>query len=182
MASVTLVWRSYLRLLEKKPLATKVATGGVITSVGDVAAQLLLEKRTELDFLRLAVVSGFGLMGSVIEGHFWLGYLERTVGASMGVRAAFKKMVLDVGVFTPIEVASFLSWTHVLEGRAGPLGDKLQADYIPTLLSSFFWTPFSLAGFLFVPFHLRVLYGTSVCLMWDTFLSYASHNQLPNLS
>lgn len=182
MASVTLVWRTYLRLLEKKPLATKVATGGVITSLGDVAAQLLLEKRTEIDCLRLAVVSGYGLLGTVIEGHFWLGYLEKTVGSSMGLRAAFKKMVLDVGVFAPLEVAGFLSWTHLLEGHEGRLGDKLQADYVPTLLSSFFWTPFSLVGFLFVPYHLRVLYGTSVCLLWDTFLSYASHNQLQSLS
>ena len=44
--------------------------------------------------------------------------------------------------------------------------------------SFFFWCPFSLIGFLFVPFHLRVLYGTSVCLLWDTFLSYASHNKI----
>lgn len=152
----------------------------LITAFGDLIAQTILEKRPNVNFNRSCVVGSYGFLESVLEGHFWYGLLERLFGPSMTLRTSLLKMACDQVLFSPLEVSSFLVWTHVLERRKAPtLGQKLRADLPTTLLTSYlFWMPASLLNFYVVPFHLRALYTGTMCVVWDTFMSFASHNQL----
>lgn len=151
----------------------------LISAFGDFLAQTILESRPRLDLKRNCVVGSYGLLETVLEGHFWYGILERLFGPSMTLRTSLMKMACDQCLFSPLEVSSFMVWTHVVERRKSPpLGEKLKADLPATLMTSYlFWVPASLVNFYVVPFHLRALYTGTMCVMWDTFMSFASHNQ-----
>jgi len=152
----------------------------LVTAFGDLIAQTMLEKCSSVNFQRNCVVGSYGFLESVLEGHFWFGLLERIFGPSMTLRTSLLKMACDQTLFSPLEVSSFLVWTHVMERRKVPtLGEKLRADLPATLMTSYlFWMPASLLNFYIVPFHLRALYTGIMCVVWDTFMSFASHNQL----
>lgn len=49
------LWAAYLALLEKRPLATKAVTAALLNGLGDVLAQLLLEKGNSFSWRRLGV-------------------------------------------------------------------------------------------------------------------------------
>ena len=124
------------------------------------------------------MVAGYGFTETIVEGHFWYGLLEKIFGGKMTLKVSMVKMVVDQVVFSPLEVSSFMVWTHLIEGQTSPsLSEKLLGDFPPAMLISYlFWCPASLASFYFVPFHLRALYTCIVCVVWDTFMSFASHN------
>lgn len=168
-----------MQMLKSRPVLTKVATGAVITTIGDLCAQFLIEKHESVDSTRLAAVSTFGVAVAYIEGHLWLGVLERAIGPGMGLKNSITKTLLDQGIFAPAETSSFMAWTHFAEGHQHSLQSKLQEDFLKTLWASYlFWGPVCLVEFMFVPYPLRVLYISTTSVIWDTFLSYASHNSL----
>jgi protein Mpv17 len=179
--SVTLrsLWKLYTHLITCYPKATKITTGTLITALGDLICQHLLEGATHLDGKRVEAVSSYGAVVSYVEGHVWLGFLERAVGTSMSVRSSLYKTILDQGLFAPLETSGFMAWTHYHEGHKTSLEEKLKAD-LPTALccSYFFWGPVCMLEFLFVPYPLRVLYISTMSVAWDTYLSYVAHNSL----
>ena len=151
-----------------------------ISAFGDVVAQEVLESRHRLDIHRNRVVAGYGFLETIIEGHLWFGLLERIFGPSMAFRTSLMKTAVDQFFFSPLEVSSFMVWTHVVERRKVPtLREKLAADLPTTLLTSYmFWIPASLINFYAVPYKFRALFTGCMCVIWDTFMSFASHNKL----
>lgn len=152
----------------------------LISAFGDVVAQKLLEARASFDLKRNGVVGSYGFLETIIEGHFWYSLLDRVFGSSMKLRVSLVKTACDQLLFSPIEISSFLVYTHVVEQhRDRSLYEKLRADLPPTLLTSYvFWLPCSLINFYLVPLPLRALYTGLMCVIWDTFMSFASHNRL----
>jgi hypothetical protein len=148
-----------------------------VASLGDFLAQTVIERRG-LELRRNAVIAGYGFTETLLEGHFWYGFLERLFGSKMTYRVALMKMATDQLLFSPLEVSSFMIWAHLIEGqKEPPLLQKLQWDFPPTMLVSYlFWCPASLISFYLVPYPLRALYTCVMCVAWDTFMSYASHN------
>lgn len=150
-----------------------------MAAFGDLIAQTVLERRPKFDVKRNGVVASYGFLETVVEGHLWYGLLERVFGPSMTLRTSMLKMLFDQVLFSPMEVSSFMVWTHVMEGTQSSLSEKLWTDLPPTMLTSYiFWIPASLINFYVVPFHLRALYTGIMCIMWDTFMSFATHNKL----
>lgn len=151
----------------------------LISAFGDVVAQRILESRPQMDYTRNTVVASYGFIETIIEGHLWYGFLERVFGSSMSLRVSLLKATADQCFFSPLEVSSFMVWTHVVERRKSPMREKLVADLPTTLLTSYmFWVPASLVNFYVIPFRLRALYTGCMCVVWDTFMSFASHNKL----
>lgn len=64
-------WGKYERQLSKRPYAVNAATSAVLWGIADCVAQRIGEQRSELDFKRAVVTSGFGagFMGPM--GHLW---------------------------------------------------------------------------------------------------------------
>jgi protein Mpv17 len=172
-------WKGYTQLLTSYPKATKIATGTLITAYGDLICQHLIEGASQSNVRRVEAVSAYGAVVTYVEGHLWLGLLEKVVGPSMSLRSSLYKTLLDQGLFAPLETSGFLAWTHYLEGHKTSLRDKLKADLPQALSCSYlFWGPVCMFEFLFVPYPLRVLYISTVSVAWDTYLSYAAHNSL----
>lgn len=152
----------------------------LISTFGDIVAQKVLEGRPVFDFSRNRVVGCYGFFETIVEGHLWFGLLERVFGPSRKLRISLLKAAADQFFFMPLEVTCFMVWTHTIEQRKNPtLLEKLSADLPPTLITSYsFWMPVSLVNFYVVPFPLRALFTGVMCVVWDTFMSFASHNRL----
>jgi hypothetical protein len=59
---MSVLWRSYLRLLDRHPLRVQMVQTGFIMGVGDVVAQKALEEREEWDVARTARFAGLGVV------------------------------------------------------------------------------------------------------------------------
>ncbi|CAN6576757.1 unnamed protein product [Malus baccata var. baccata] len=93
----------YLDLLAKYPVATKALTSALLTLIGDMVCQLVIDKAPYLDLKRTFL---FTLMGLVLVGptlHFWYLYLSKLV-TTPGASGAFLRLVLDQEWFSAVLV------------------------------------------------------------------------------
>jgi hypothetical protein len=49
---------------------------------------------------------------------------------------------------------------------------------MPLVIGYVFWTPITVLNFWIVPVNLRVLYMSCMCIVWDTFISFAVNNDV----
>lgn len=179
-------WDSYASLLETHPLPTKIVTGGAIAGLGDVGCQLVLEagdhqdeEKPLLDVKRTAI---FTFLGGVLITpvlHVWYGFLgSRLPGVSTA--AVAKRLALDQLGFAPTFLPVFLSSVLTLEGNAEQIPDKLRADWWPVTKANWgVWVPAQILNFRFVPGSMQVLFSNVVGLLWNAYLSYVSHAEVP---
>ena len=168
------MWAGYLRLLEQKPLTTKVVTSGVIAAIGDVLCQSWFEGH--VDGKRLAI---FSFLGAALVGptlHVWYGVLNRLLPAA-GTAGAFQRMAVDQGIFAPTFVPTFISSLMFLEGK--PLAEipsGVKEAWWPAVSGNWvIWIPAQLINFRLVPPHLQVLFANVVGMVWNVYLSWVSH-------
>lgn len=113
---------SYLRVLDRRPLPTKIITSGVICGVGDIMAQALAFKSSAvqsfslgafasaLEFQRFAIYGVLGAFWIAPLVHFWFDMLEnvtkskngppKTFGGKMG--KALRMVAIDQTIGAPI--------------------------------------------------------------------------------
>ena len=168
------VWAGYLRLLEQKPLTTKVVTSGVIAAVGDVLCQSWFEGH--VDGRRLAI---FSFLGAALVGptlHVWYGVLNRLLPAA-GTAGAFQRMAVDQGIFAPTFVPTFISSLMCLEGKSlTDIPSGVKEAWWPAVSGNWvIWIPAQLINFSLVPPHLQVLFANVVGMVWNVYLSWVSH-------
>ena len=174
-------WAMYLLLLESNPLVTKMATSGVLNAFGDLLAQVLFEDGQSVDTKRTLT---FTFLGAFLVGpalHFWYGSLGKivTVGGSVG---AGLRLGLDQLAFAPVFLATFLSALFAIEGNTDKLPNKLKQDLFPTVVANWkIWVPFQFLNFRFVPANLQVGAANVIALVWNVYLSWASHKKVPEV-
>ncbi|KAE9031994.1 hypothetical protein PR003_g3168 [Phytophthora rubi] len=176
-------WDSYTSLLETHPLSTKIATGGAIAGLGDMGCQLVLEEKEKhkplLDVKRAAIFTFLGgfLISPVL--HVWYGFLgSRLPGVSAA--AVAKRLALDQLGFAPTFLPVFLSSVLTLEGNKEQIPDKLRADWWTVTKANWgVWVPAQILNFRFVPGPMQVLFSNVVGLLWNAYLSYVSHADVP---
>ena len=177
---VRALWAAYLNALEKNPLATKCATSGVLNALGDLFAQFAFDDAAKngIDWRRAGI---FTFLGGFLVGptlHFWYSTLGRIVTAQ-GSAKAFISLVLDQGVFAPAFLCVFLSSLFTIEGKAHEIVPKLKQDFASTVTANWnIWIPFQYLNFRFVPLNLQVAAANVVALLWNTYLSWASHKEV----
>ncbi|KAF9618128.1 hypothetical protein IFM89_000244 [Coptis chinensis] len=118
----------YLAALETYPVFTKALTSAILTCVGDLICQLVIDRVSTLDVKRTFL---FTLLGFVIVGptlHFWYLSLSKMV-ATPGASGAFLRLLLDQFLFSPIFIGFFLCTLLTLEGRPSQIVPKLQQVY-----------------------------------------------------
>lgn len=170
-------WEKYLALLETRPLATKIVTGGAIGGAGDLGCQLVLEDG-KLDLKRLAIFTAMNgaLVSPVL--HLWYRFLGATV-PGVATPAIAKRLAMDQLGFAPTFLPVFFSTLLALEGQADRIPDKLRQDWWPTTRANWtVWVPAQLLNFRFVPAPLQVLFANVVGLFWNAYLSFVSHSQI----
>ena len=147
-------------------MSVKSLTSAAIVGGGDVACQILIEKRTwtkrDVQHLALDVprVCRFTFLGGTLIAptlHVWYGFLGRSIQGS-GVRPAMKRMLFDQLVFAPAFIGCFFCALAGLEGKSlADLEKQLRNDWAPSVVANWkLWVPAQMINFSLVPVHLQV--------------------------
>ncbi|XP_076953386.1 protein sym-1-like [Bidens hawaiensis] len=168
-----LAW--YLSLLEAYPVWTKAITSALLTFVGDLVCQVLIDQVPSLDIKRVSLFTflGMAMVGPTL--HFWYLYLSKLV-TTTGASGAFIRLIIDQFIFAPTFIAVFLSTLITLEGRPSQVLLKLQQEWVSSVTANWqLWIPFQFLNFLFVPQQFQVLAANFIALVWNVILSYKAH-------
>ncbi|TKY62762.1 Mpv17 protein [Spatholobus suberectus] len=168
----------YLALLGKYPVPVKALTSAILTLIGDLICQLVIDQVQSLDFKRTFIFTflGFALVGPTL--HFWYLYLSKLVTLP-GASGALLRLVLDQFLFSPIFIGVFLSTLVTLEGRPSQAVPKLKQEWFSAVLANWqLWIPFQFLNFRFVPQQFQVLAANVVALVWNVILSFKAHKEI----
>ncbi|OWM78870.1 hypothetical protein CDL15_Pgr003041 [Punica granatum] len=141
----------YLSVLAKYPVWTKAITSALLTFIGDLVCQVVIDQLPSLNLKRLFL---FTFLGLVLVGptlHFWYLFLSKLITVP-GTSGALMRLLLDQFVFSPIFIGVFLSTLITLEGRPAQVVPKLQQEWFSAVVANWqLWIPFQFLNFRFVP-------------------------------
>ncbi|CAG9326222.1 unnamed protein product [Blepharisma stoltei] len=174
------VWIWYANQVDIRPLTMQVFGGCLIAGIGDYISQAYLEGPNQRYNKRRAfTVTSYGGLEIAVEAILWYPFLDRFLGSHQAVITSFWKAMIDQTLYQPIEITAFMRYTWILENRKDSLKEKFERDYELAMLANFFyWVPMSFMLFLVVPLKFRAVATSFTCLVMDTFMSFAAHNNL----
>ncbi|KAK9906532.1 hypothetical protein WJX75_003389 [Coccomyxa subellipsoidea] len=171
------LWATYLRLLETQPVFTKAWSAALLNALGDVLAQLVVDKKDKLDYKRLGIftILGFTIIGPPL--HYWYSSLGKV--AVGGLTGTFVRMALDQLLWAPIFLTSIIAAQFTMEGKSNEVVPKLKQDMKAILITNWkVWIPFQFFNFNFVPQKLQVLASNVMALAWNIYMSSMSHKEV----
>ncbi|XP_002967587.2 peroxisomal membrane protein 2 [Selaginella moellendorffii] len=175
-----LAW--YMKLLEERPVTTKAVTAAILTFMGDLFTQLVIEKSGGIDIKRIVVITSLGLMLVGPTLHFWYLTLSKVVKIG-GVKGTGIRLFLDQLFFSPLFIGVFFICLLTLEGRPSDIGPKLSRDWPSAVITNWkLWVPFQFINFMFVPQKLQVGFSNIIALVWNAYLSFATHTEVDSKS
>eukprot|EP00889_Picochlorum_renovo_P005286 jgi/Picre1/32316/NNA_007662.t1 len=174
------VWTSYLQILEKKPVQTKISTSIAAAFLGDTIAQRLSKRKEDVkwrpDWGRTARLCAFnGAMG--LFGHYYYAILDKTVviGTAKSAVTVLAKVGIDQFIFAPVCTMLFYLFKVSTEGRPSEFIGEMQAKYVPTLVAGWkLWPAAHVVNFLFIPNQHRILYTNIISVAGTYILSMAA--------
>ncbi|KAF8057927.1 Serine/threonine-protein phosphatase PP1 isozyme 1 [Scenedesmus sp. PABB004] len=169
------LWGEYNRLLASHPLLVKAVTTAVLSALGNVICQLLVEGAPALDGRRLATFTALGFAWVAPCLHFWFARLNALVPAA-GNAGALGRMAVDQLCFAPVFIASMIAILGALEGASpDALRGRLATDLPPAVRANWaLWVPAQFVNFRFVPPANQVLFANVVALAWNVYFSFAT--------
>ncbi|KAJ3681023.1 hypothetical protein LUZ60_015512 [Juncus effusus] len=168
----------YLMALDKFPIITKAITSALLTLIGDLICQFVIDKVSKLDIKRTFVFTflGLALVGPTL--HVWYLYLSKLVKVQ-GATGAILRLSLDQFIFSPIFIGVFMSLLVSLEGKPSLVMPKLKQEWFPSVIANWqLWVPFQFLNFYFVPQKFQVLAANFVALAWNVILSFKAHKEV----
>ena len=169
------VWNRYIKVLDTHPWRTQALGTSVLMGLGDLSAQVLVERKDKLTFEPLRTMR-FLAVGLVVYGpgmHLWYSNLDRFIKGSRGTRA-IKKLVLDQGIFLPLYIALFIVIMGALRHESKQeIREKMTRDFKPMLMTSLgIWPPVQAVSFYYIHGRFRVFVINIVSLFWNTYLAW----------
>ncbi|GMH39183.1 hypothetical protein BSKO_07081 [Bryopsis sp. KO-2023] len=161
------------------PVITGVITSGVKTTVADIFAQKVLERRDEIDWKRNLVwtVFGFSYLGGFqyfllnVKFAQWCAPITRLVGhrGVAPVKTAMDQFVHHPFMYFP----TFFAMKSAIEGKPMSYAvERYKAEAFDSLTTLWkIWIPLQLANFMFVPRHLRVPAVAGISFLWTVVFS-----------
>lgn len=146
--------------------------------LGDVVAQSPdLAKGKAWDMKRTAKMGAFGMCFHGPMGHYWYGFLDRTimVKAPTSAAAVATKTIIDQVTCAPVFTAVFFSAMKAMDGKSNEIKQEVQDKLWPTMKVN--WTVWPLAhiiNFRFVPSSQRILYINTIQIGYNAFLSFSA--------
>lgn len=147
-----------------------------LMSIGDVIAQLLIEKKKINDW-DVGRTLRFGGVGLVVVGpalRKWYSTLDRLVSKDQSaVKRGFKKMLLDQVVFAP-PFTLFLSYLvpFVNGEKHNQIVQNIRETYFSVLKHGLMlWPLAQTINFIVVPAQYQIIYVQLVALIWNAYLS-----------
>ncbi|XP_007476065.2 protein Mpv17 isoform X1 [Monodelphis domestica] len=172
------LWRAYQQALAAHPWKVQVITAGSLMGVGDIISQQLIEKRGlekhQVHRTLTMAFIGCSFVGPVVGG--WYRILDRLIRGNTKMDA-LKKMVIDQGGFAPCFLGCLLPIIGTFDGLS--VKDnwvRLQQDYPDALITNYYiWPTVQLANFYLIPLAYRLAFVQCVAVIWNTYLSWKSH-------
>ena len=170
------VWKKYEELLDAKPLLMKALTSFVGFALGDILAQLFIQKNEQFDWARLFRLASFGFLVHGTSSHWFYGMLDGKIpGTSAGV--VFTKVFIDQVLWNPCFGIMFFSYVALLELKGIEyVINKTKTELLTQVTGS--WKVWPLAhaiNFRFIPSSQRVLYINTIQIGYNCFLSLISN-------
>uniref|UniRef100_A0A7S4HXI7 Uncharacterized protein n=1 Tax=Vannella robusta TaxID=1487602 RepID=A0A7S4HXI7_9EUKA len=171
-----LLW--YDRCIRQRPVLTKAVTSATLMGVGDTLSQYAEQRDQEefrVDFARCARMA---VIGSAIGPtlHYWYGTLDRFITAT-GSKGALAKLAFDQALFAPFIIAAVTTAIGVSEGKNWDQLKHLLSNNYPEALkiNYYIWPLANFINFNYVPPGFRVLFVSSLSMVWNAILSNIAH-------
>jgi protein Mpv17 len=172
------VWKRYEELLDEKPLLIKALTSMVGFMLGDILAQVFIQKNDKFDFARLARLTSFGFLIHGTSSHWFYGMLDGKIPGT-SAKVVFTKVFIDQVLWNPIFGVMFFSYVAMLEAKGiAYVVNKTKNELLTQVTGS--WKVWPLAhaiNFRFVPSSQRVLYINTIQIGYNCFLSLISNRE-----
>jgi len=150
----------------------KALTSFVGFALGDILAQLFIQKTDPFDFARLARLASFGFLVHGTTSHWFYGLLDGKIPGT-SAKIVFTKVFIDQVLWNPCFGVMFFGYIGALEGKGIQyVIDKTKNDLVNAVTGS--WKVWPLAhtiNFRFVPSSQRVLYINTIQIGYNCFLS-----------
>lgn len=175
------MYKSYQNLLRRYPIGVQAVQTSVFTGVGDVIAQLVVEKREMKDF-DVPRLLRFGAIGGIFIGpvlRTWFGFLDSNFKGRSAI-IVVKKVALDQLCFVPIFLGSLVSIIGLANGKSvDQVKEKLQADYKDIMITNYkIWPLVQTLNFSVVPVNYQVPLVQTVAIGWNTYMSWKAHQPI----
>lgn len=166
------LWDMYNSALEANPLVVKALTSLVGFSLGDILAQLFVEKGEAFDWARFARLASFGLLLHGTMGHYFYGFIDGKFPGTSAATVA-TKVGIDQIMFAPVFAVIFFSYQGFAAGKSvEEVKAKIVKDLKTAVTGSWsVWVPAHTINFRFVPSSQRLLFINSVQIGYNIFLS-----------
>ena len=174
------LWRRYDELLSRRPIVVKALTSLVGFAVGDVLAQLFVERpRRKFSVARLLRLSSFGLLVHGPSSHAFYGALDHRIGAQTDAGTVALKVAIDQLFWNPCFSVLFFGYTGALEMKgAAHVLHKIEAEGLNQVTGSWRVWPIAHAiNFRLVPTEQRVLFINTVQVSYNCFLSLLANRE-----
>lgn len=172
----------YDQCIQRRPILVKCITSATLMAVGDSLSQVIEHHQNQqkdkfnFDYYRLGRMTAIGsIFGPLL--HYWYGWLDKTITFT-GSKGAVSKVVLDQGLFAPAILAFVTVTVGASEGKSTTeLKEIMQTSYLTSLkINYLIWPAANFINFNFVPPAFRVLYVSSLSVVWNTILSNILHS------
>ena len=174
------VWKQYEELLDEKPLLMKALTSFVGFALGDILAQIYIQKSDPFDFKRLFRLASFGFLVHGTTSHWFYGMLDGKIPGT-SAKVVFTKVFIDQVLWNPCFGVMFFSYVALLEAKGIQyVVDKVQNELLTSVTGS--WKVWPLAhtiNFRFIPSSQRVLYINTIQIGYNCFLSIIANREKP---
>lgn len=167
---------AYKGILARRPIGTQLTVGTLLVTIGDTAAQHVVEHAPlrEHDWRRtgnMVLLRGLLHSSMIIYWYRFLQYALPLPRASRYGRLACH-LALDQGFFGPGNVAFFFCASGILEGKsAAQIRGKLDDRLWQTITSAWLvWVPFQFITFRFISMDYRLVAGQVVAIFWNCFM------------
>jgi hypothetical protein len=180
LSALAAVAARYNAVAQARPLATNATMGFGLASGGDVACQVLLEKRplSEVAWRRtldMGVIRA-GVMAPFLQLYF--PFLSRLVpGTTMP--QVLKRVVADQLIGAPVSICLIFFAAACLRGDPASVVPRLEQQMVPTWQSGATYWPFVHSlNFRFVPVAHHAVVAHVASIWWNVVLSYRANIKL----
>eukprot|EP00957_Ditylum_brightwellii_P021993 1658820-Ditylum_brightwellii.AAC.1 len=161
-------WAAYNEALDKSPLTAKSLTSLVGWGLGDLLAQLFINKSAPFDVKRLITLSVFGLIYHGPSGHYFYNWLDSKIEGTEA-KDVFTKVAIDQILWCPIFMTVFFTYLGLVNGDSfAAIGDKIKNDLFTACQGSWKVWPFVHAvNFKFISTKHRLVFINSVQIAFN---------------
>lgn len=167
----------------KHLLFTNTWTSGVLMAIGDICEQEIEFQRkilsTRYDWGRIGRMFLTGLLFGPVH-HYFYAWMDKRI-PHRSVKFVTQKILLDQIIMSPVCIVLFFYSMGALEGRPSKETTvEMKEKFIPIYVVDWsIWPPTQFINFYYLPVKYQVLYINAVTMVYNVYLSFMKHKNMP---